>query len=115
MNVYYVFILASRNHRYLSVRATADLKFGVRLHRRAISRKLGRKKVYQKLIYLETFNSLAAAIGRERELKSWKEPQLRQQISRRNPSWKPLSISAYLARPRKSVKTTEVTRHGWAT
>lgn len=115
MNIYYVFVLASRNHRHLSVRATADLKFGVRHHRRAIYRKLGRKKVYQKLVYLETFDSLAAAVGRERELNGWPDPQLRRLIFRRNRSWKPLSISAYLARPRKSVKTKEVTRHGWAT
>lgn len=115
MNIYYVFVLTSRNHRYLSVRATADLKFGVRHHRRAICRKLGKKKVYQKLVHLETFDSLAAAVSRERELKSWREPQLRQLISRRNPAWKPLSISAFLARPRKSVKTNQVTRHGWAT
>ena len=100
MNTYYVYVLASRSHRYVSVRVTADLKYGVRHHRRAISRKLGRRKVYQKLVYVEAFNGLTAAVDRERQITGWTPVRLRELISGRNPAWKPISISRYLSRRR---------------
>lgn len=98
MNTYYVYMLASRNHKYLSVKATTDLKHGVKHHRRRISRSLGRKNVYQKVVYVESFDSLTGAIGREREIRDWSETRQRQLVTQRNPTWKPISIRAYLAR-----------------
>ena len=119
MNIYYVYVLASRHHRYVSVRVTADLKYGVRHHRRAISRKLGRRKVYQKLVYVEAFNGLTAAVERERQITGWSSARLRQLVSGRNPAWKPISISRYLSRRRheKSLRTSSGYRglDRWAT
>lgn len=119
MNTYYVYVLASRNHRYLSVRSTADLKFGIRHHRRAISRKLGRKNVYQKLVHLEAFDGLTNAIDREREINSWSSARLRHLVTRRNPTWKPLSISRYLARNNRHKEPVAPAgykpRNNWAT
>lgn len=101
MATYFVYVLASRGHRHLSVRATADLKFGIRHHRRAISRKLARRNVYQKLVYIETLNGLTNAVGREREMRSWSSARLRRLVNRRNPTWKPLSIRKFLERRRR--------------
>ena len=98
MNTYYVYILASRNHKYLSVKATTDLKHGVKHHRRRISRGLGKKNIYQKMVYVESFDSLTAAVGREREIRDWTQTRQRQLITQRNPTWKPISIRGYLAR-----------------
>jgi len=98
MTTCYVYILASRNHRHLSVRATRDLKHGVRHHRRLISRRLSRKNVYQKLVHLETFDGLTSAVAREREIRSWPRMRLVQLITRRNPAWKPISIGGFLAK-----------------
>lgn len=119
MNTYYVYVLSSRDHRHLSVRSTADLKFGVRHHRRGISRKLGRRNVYQKLVYVETFDGLTNAIGRAREINAWDPARLRLMVSRRNPTWRPVSISKYLARRRRENKSTKspgyTPRNTWAT
>lgn len=103
MNTYYVYILSSRDHRHLSVKATADLKHGVRHHRRAISRRLAKKKIYQKLVHVETFNGLTAAVGREREIREWSRPRLMLLVSRSNPTWKPISVRSYLARRENAV------------
>lgn len=98
MNTCYVYILASRNNRHLCVRATADLKHGVRHQRLNIARQLGRKNVFQKVVHVETFEGLSPAVERERQLKGWSRTRLRDLVSRRNPTWKPVSIRRFLAR-----------------
>lgn len=103
MNTCYVYILASRDHRHIAVRATADLKYGVRHHRRAISRRLARKNVYQKVVHVERFDGLPAAVGRERQMREWTRARLMHFVSKRNPCWKAISLRRYLARRRAAV------------
>lgn len=98
MNTCYVYILCSRNHRHLSIRATADLRHGIRHHRRRIAGRLGRKKVIQKVLLIESFSGISAAVERQKELETYSTAQLTRLISQRNPTWKSLSVSAYLAR-----------------
>lgn len=98
MKIYYVYILSSRHHKHLSVRAVADLKHGVRHHRRAVSRRLAKKNVYQKLVYIEKFSSLSAAVGREREMRHWPRARLAELVTKCNPAWKAISVRYYLQR-----------------
>ncbi len=100
VNTCYLYILCSRNRRHLVIRATADLRHGVRHHRRRIYRKLGRRYVQQKVVLIESFVGICAAVERQHELESWSRPQLFRLISKRNPMWRHLSISGYLARVR---------------
>lgn len=96
MNTCYLYVLASRDHRHISFKVTTDLRHGVRHHRRRIARKLGRKKVYQKLVYVERFDGLSRAVAREREISDWTRSRLMYLVSRKNPTWKPISIRWYL-------------------
>ncbi len=98
MNTCYVFVLCSRSQQYLVVRSSPDLKHGVRLERRRTARRLAKKRVYQKLVYLEAHPGLSAAVEREIELRQWSGARVRRMIERVNPLWKPISIRAYLSR-----------------
>ncbi|XOV88204.1 MAG: hypothetical protein ACFHX7_25140 [Pseudomonadota bacterium] len=98
MNTCYVFVLSSRRQQHLVVRSTPDLKHGIRLERRRLARRLARKRVYQKLVYLEAYAGLSAAVEREIELRNWSVARIRRLVQRVNPLWKPVSISGYLAR-----------------
>ncbi|MEX0942325.1 MAG: hypothetical protein WD002_07240 [Pseudomonadales bacterium] len=98
MNICYVYILASKDHKHLSVKAVPDLRHGVRQHRMRISRRLGKKRVYQKVVRVEKFAGLTGAVARERELEGWSRVRLIHLVSKTNPTWKPISIRAYLGR-----------------
>ena len=98
MNTYYLYVLASRDNRYLSFKVTADLRHGVRHHRRRISKRLGLNNVYQKLVYVERFDGLTGAVARERELSDWTRPRLVHLIASKNPTFKAISIRWYLSR-----------------
>lgn len=86
----------------MSIKATADLKHGVRHHRQRVSERLGRRNVYQKLVHVETFDGLSAAVAREREIASWSRARQSRLITRCNPTWKSISIREYLSRQRKA-------------
>lgn len=103
MNTCYVYILCSRNDRHLSVRATPDLRHAVRYHRRRIARQLGRRRVHQKLVLIESFNGLTAAVARQKEIESMSRARLLRLIAQRNPTWKSLSISGYLDRQEQAT------------
>ncbi|HKI73091.1 MAG TPA: hypothetical protein VJ998_00490 [Pseudomonadales bacterium] len=103
MNICYVYILSSRDHRDFSIRATTDLKHGIRYHRRRVNRRAGRRKVYQKLVHVEEFPGLTAAVEREREIREWPRAQLMHFVSRNNPGWAAISIRAYLASRARSA------------
>ncbi len=101
MNTYYCYVLSSRNNRHLSVKATADLRHGIRFHRMRISKRLGRRHVYQKLVWVQTFAGLTAAVERERELNRWSPGQLAHLIRKSNPSLRAISVSGVVDRVRQ--------------
>ena len=106
MNTCYVYILSSRDHRHLSIRATADLRHGIRHHRRRLAQQTGRKKLYQKMVFVESFAGISSAVERSRELEGMTRSQLFRLINRRNPTWRALSVSGYLARRERSLRVS---------
>ncbi len=95
MSKYHVYILASRRHRHISIGVTRDLRFGVTNHRLRTSHRLSRKRAYQKLVLVETLDTLNDAIGRERQLKGLPRAALEWVIESANPGWKPLSLKQF--------------------
>ena len=93
MNHYYLYILSSRHHRYLNVGVTADLAEGVRAHRAQINRRVGRRRVWQKLVYVESIRSVDEAVEREMRLKRATRRQLHRLIESVNPGWDSISLS----------------------
>ncbi len=106
MNTCYVYVLCSRDHRHVSVRVTADLRHGVRSERRHIARKLGRKRVYQKVVLIESYSGRSAAVERAREMQCLTRSQFYRFVSKRNPMWRALSVSGYLERRQRRLRTS---------
>jgi putative endonuclease len=91
---YYVYILTNRTRR-LYVGVTNDL------HRRMFEHKQklvpGFTSTYNLtwLAYYETTNDIYSAIGREKQLKSWRREKKMALVESMNPRWKDLSAEWY--------------------
>ena len=92
MDKFYLFILASRHHRHLSIGVTADLVPGINRFRRRVNLRLCRKRVFQKLVYVETIAGLEEAIAREIQLKRTSSQALRRMVESVNPGWDSISL-----------------------
>lgn len=92
MHQYYLYILASRHHRHLSIGVTTDLVAGISTHRLMTSRRLGRKRVLQKLVYVEAINCVEEAVARETELSRASRQRLVQLVESVNPGWDSISL-----------------------
>lgn len=93
MSHYYLYILSSRHHRYLSIGVTADLVEGVRAQRALVNRRVGRRRVWQKLVYVESIRSVEEAVEREIRLKRATRRQLHRLIESVNPGWDSISLN----------------------
>jgi putative endonuclease len=94
MDTYYIYILASRRHSYISISVTGDLNMAIRNHRERTNRMLQRRRVFQKLVYVEAVRGVDQAIVRERLLKTFSMIQLARLIESVNPCWENISLSA---------------------
>jgi len=94
MKNYFVFVLASRRHRYLTIDVVADLANGVRERRGRINRQFGKKRVLQKLVYIESVRGLDEAVDRYLEINRYSRAKLEKLIGSVNPCWESISITA---------------------
>jgi putative endonuclease len=90
---FYLFILSSRHHRYLSIGVTADLSSGITGQRILVNRRLKKKRVLQKLVYVESLNSVDDAVQRELKLKKASRRQINRLVESVNPGWDSISLS----------------------
>ena len=94
MDIYYIYILASRHHNYISITVTAELEDAIRIHRNRINHRLGRSQVFQKLVYVEAVRGAETALGRQRQLRKFSFEKIAQLIELVNPCWEGISLSA---------------------
>ncbi len=94
MDTFYIYVLASRHHKYVSVGVAAQLQNEVRNHRERINRKLKRKRVWQKLVYVEAVRGVDEAVARERQISKYSRTQLERLIESVNPGWDGISLAA---------------------
>ncbi len=92
----FVFVLASRHHRHLNVGVTADLAEGIGAQRAATERRLGKRFVLQKLVYVEALGDIEEAFQREEALNQAGRLELVRLITRVNPGWDSISVSQLL-------------------
>ncbi len=97
MATYYLYILSSRHHRHLSIGVTSDLVAGIRNQRMMVSRRLNKKWVLQKLVYVETIGNVGEAIEREIKLKRAPRTQVNQLVESVNPCWDSISVRELVA------------------
>ena len=94
MDTFYIYVLASRHHKYISVGVGVELQKEVRNHRERINRKLKRKRVWQKLVYVEAVRGVDEAVARERQISKFNRTQLERLIESVNPGWDSISLAA---------------------
>ncbi len=85
---YYVYIMASKHNGTLYIGVTNDIARRVFEHKTNENKKsfTARYKVH-KLVYLETYEHIDAAITREKQLKNWSRATKIQLIESTNPEW----------------------------
>ena len=88
-NTYYVYILASRS-RNLYAGVTNDIARRLIEHRNgAVPGFTSRYRIFR-LVHLEIFGDICAAIAREKEIKGWRREKKVWLIERGNPTWQDL-------------------------
>jgi putative endonuclease len=97
---YFVYILASRS-RNLYTGMTSRLTGRIREHREGRVPGFTSRYRIHRLVYVESFRDVHEAIGREKEIKSWRRELRVKLIEGQNPTWKDLAKEWLAAYPRK--------------
>jgi putative endonuclease len=84
--LYYVYVLASRS-RNLYVGVTNDLMRRIIEHRTGTVPGFTKRYRVYRLVHVETFGNVRAAIAREKQIKSWRREKKVTLIQSRNPMW----------------------------
>ncbi len=94
MDTYFVFVLASRHHRHISIDVCVNLQHGVTQLRQRINRRLRRKRVFQKLVYVESVQGMEVAVHRERQMQRMSRDALVGLVESVNPGWDRISLKS---------------------
>jgi putative endonuclease len=92
---YYVYILASQKNGTLYIGVTNDLETRVLQHKQKINEGFTSKYDLNHLVYFESFQYIAEAIKREKQLKKWNRQWKINLIEEENIDWKDLSEDWY--------------------
>jgi len=98
---YYVYVLASRSHA-LYTGVTGDLMSRVGQHREGKVSSFTAKYRIHRLVYIETFRDVRAAIAREKQIKSWTREKRAELVQAINPTWVDLAAKWFPSYPRKA-------------
>ena len=82
-----VYILASKPNGTLYIGVTNDLLQRIHQHRQATQDGFTQRYSVYSLVYFETFDSIRAAIEREKQLKKWNRAWKIELIEAANPYW----------------------------
>jgi putative endonuclease len=87
---FYVYILASKRNGTLYTGVTNDLVRRVFEHREGLAEGFTKAHGVHQLVYFEMLDTAAAAITREKTIKSWPRKWKLNRIEERNPTWRDL-------------------------
>ena len=90
---YFVYIMTNRPNGTLYIGVTNDVVRRVGEHRDGIASRFTKKYGLTRLVYYETYNSIEAAIWREKRLKTWLRAWKVRLIRGVNPEWNDLTES----------------------
>jgi putative endonuclease len=96
-----VYILAGRRHGTLYIGVTSDLPARIHAHREGLIPGFTRRYGIKHLVHFERFETMDAAIEREKRLKEWRRAWKIELIEVTNPHWDDLAIG--LGFPRLSA------------
>ena len=85
-----VYIISNSSHSTIYVGVTSDIQQRMTEHCNHQFGGFSAKYNLTQLLYFEEFGSMAEAIAREKQIKSWSRKKKDELISGSNPSWKDL-------------------------
>jgi len=91
---YFVYIMSNRS-KTLYTGVTDSLIRRVREHKVGIGSEFTSKYKLDRLVYLESFEDIHRAIGREKEIKGWLRIKKIALVVSVNPAWRDLSLEWY--------------------
>lgn len=83
----YVYILCNRAHGVPYVGVTANLPARMMQHRTGTGSAFCRRYGIKRLVLVEEYPDIAAAIRREKQIKAWKRAWRVELIEKSNPEW----------------------------
>lgn len=92
---YSVYIIASKS-RVIYIGMTNGLRRRVFEHKKRINRGIHQELSLPRLVYYESFDDVAKAIDREKQLKRWSRVKKVWLIERRNPTWEDLAAEWFI-------------------
>ena len=85
-----VYIISNQSHSTIYVGVTSDIAQRMTQHRNHQFGGFSARYNLTQLLHFEEFGSMAEAIAREKQIKSWSRKRKDDLISDNNPSWKDL-------------------------
>ena len=90
MNMYYIYIMASKRNGTLYVGVTNNLLKRVYEHKNDLVEGFTKRYGIHRLVYYEQVADINSAIQREKRLKKWRRQWKIELIEQMNPDWKDL-------------------------
>ena len=90
MRQYYVYIISNRTH-VLYIGVSNDLDNRVAQHQQGANPGFTQRYHLERLVYFESYDKIADAIAREKQLKGWRRSKKIALIESLNPRWSDLS------------------------
>ncbi|MEL7197519.1 MAG: GIY-YIG nuclease family protein [Pseudomonadota bacterium] len=86
----WVYIMTNAPHGTLYIGVTSHLPARIHAHREGRGSEFCRKHGLKRLVYVEQFENIEAAIAREKAMKRWKRHWKLKLIRKQNPDWNDL-------------------------
>jgi putative endonuclease len=93
--IYYVYMMQSASRRALYIGMTNNLRKRVWQHKEHVYEGFTDDYNCTRLVYWESFDEVANAIDREKQLKRWRREKKMWLIEHKNPGWKDLAADCY--------------------
>ena len=94
MHNYYVYILTNQDNSVLYIGVTNNIIRRIQQHKSGYKPGFSQKYKVNRLVYVEHFTTIAAAIAYEKKLKGWNRGRKVRLISERNPLWEEIDVFA---------------------
>ena len=89
----YTYIITNRKHGTLYIGVTSDLTKRIYAHKQKLVDGFSKRFALDKLVYFESYDTIVAAIKREKQLKGWKRLWKIVLIEKENTDWGDLYAS----------------------
>lgn len=85
-----VYILASKRNGTLYIGVTSNLPLRIWQHKENLVEGFSKRYHVHRLVYFELHSTMAEAIKREKQMKTWKRQWKNNLIEKENPAWRDL-------------------------